>query len=106
MLFIVDANGVPSVAPFVQVSSNPANQPPRGTINLPAGDVTISAGQPVNFAGSATDADGSVTAYQWIFPGGLPATTTPAPPGDVIFHTQGTDYVPLLVTDNHGRHDP
>jgi len=29
MLFIVDANGVPSVAPFVQVSSNPANQPPR-----------------------------------------------------------------------------
>src|SRR5437879_4825278 len=100
MLFIVDANGVPSVAPFVQVSSNPGNQPPRGTINLPAGDVTISAGQPVNFAGSATDADGSVTAYRWIFPGGSPATSTSATPGNVIFNTPGTYYVSLTVTDN------
>jgi len=58
MLFIVDTNGVPSVAPFVQVSSNPGNQPPRGAIDSPAGDVTISAGQPVSFAGSGTDTDG------------------------------------------------
>src|SRR5205823_4886163 len=106
MLFIVDANGVPSVAPFVQVSSNPGNQPPHGTINLPAGDVTISAGQPVNFAGSATDADGSVTAYRWIFPGGSPATSTSATPGNVTFNTQGTYYVSLTVTDNQGTTDP
>src|SRR6266403_252965 len=106
MLFIVEANGVPSVAPFVQVSSNPGNQPPRGTINLPAGDVTISAGQPVNFAGSATDADGSVTAYQWIFPGGSPTTSTSATPGNVIFNTPGTYYVSLTVTDNQGGTDP
>jgi Domain of unknown function (DUF1929)/Glyoxal oxidase N-terminus/PKD domain/Bacterial Ig domain/Galactose oxidase, central domain len=106
MLFIVDGNGVPSVAPFVQVASNPSNQPPRGAINLPAGDVTISAGQSVSFAGSGTDADGAVAAYQWIFPGGSPATSTAATPGDVTFNTPGTYYVSLTVTDNQGTTDP
>ncbi len=106
MLFIVDANGVPSVAPFVQVSSNPTNQPPRGTINLPAGDVTISAGQSVSFAGSGTDANGSVTAYRWIFPGGSPATSISATPGSVTFGTPGTYYVSLTVTDSQGTTDP
>jgi hypothetical protein len=106
MLFIVDANGVPSVAPFVQVSSNPTNQPPRGTINLPAGDVTISAGQSVTFAGSGTDADGAVAAYRWIFPGGSPATSASATPGSVTFSTPGTYYVSLTVTDSQGTTDP
>src|SRR5262249_61861516 len=67
MLFIVDNNGVPSVAPFVQLSSNPGNQPPRGSIDLPAADVTISAGQSVNFAGSGGDAAGAVGAHRGIF---------------------------------------
>src|SRR5437763_1575523 len=106
MLFIVDANGVPSVAPFLQVSSNPTTQPPHGAINLPAGDVTISAGQSVSFAGSGTDANGSVTAYRWIFPGGSPATSTSATPGSVTFGTPGTYYVSLTVTDSQGTTDP
>src|SRR5256712_12990564 len=38
MLFIVDTNGVPSVAPFIKVASNPGNQPPRGRIDAPASD--------------------------------------------------------------------
>ncbi|HEY3101881.1 MAG TPA: Ig-like domain-containing protein [Methylomirabilota bacterium] len=106
MLFIVDANGVPSVAPFVRVAANPSNQPPRGRIDAPAGDVTISAGQSVNFAGSGTDADGAVSAYRWIFPGGSPATSTSATPGNVTFSTPGTYYVSLTVTDNQGGTDP
>jgi len=106
MLFIVDTNGVPSVAPFVQVSSNPGNQPPRGAIDSPAGDVTVSVGQPVNFAGSGTDADGSITAYRWIFPGGSPATSASATPGNVTFSTPGTYYVSLTVSDNQGVTDP
>ena len=106
MLFIVDNNGVPSVAPFVQISSNPSNQPPRGSIDLPAGDVTISAGQSVNFVGSGGDADGAVAAYRWIFPGGSPATSTSATPGSVTFNTPGTYYVSLTVTDNQGTTDP
>src|SRR5258708_37064232 len=100
MLFIVDPNGVPSVAPFVQVGSTARIQPPRGTINRPAGDVTISAGQSVSFAGSGTDADGSVSAYRWIFPGGSPTTSASATPGSVTFSTPGTYYVSLTVTDN------
>src|SRR5262249_32861568 len=106
MLFIVDDNGVPSVAPFVQLSSNPGNQPPRGSIDLPPGDVTISAGQSVNFAGSGTDADGAVGAYRWIFPGGSPTTSTSASPGSVTFNTPGTYYVSLTITDNQGTTDP
>src|SRR5262249_57911807 len=98
MLFIVDDNGVPSVAPFVQLSSNPGNQQPRGSIDLPAGDVTISAGQSVNFAGSGTDADGAVGAYRWIFPGGSPATSTSVTPGSVTFNTPGASYVSPTVT--------
>ncbi len=88
------------------MSSNPTNQPPRGTINLPAGDVTISAGQSVSFAGSGTDANGSVTAYRWIFPGGSPATSISATPGSVTFGTPGTYYVSLTVTDSQGTTDP
>jgi hypothetical protein len=106
MLFIVDTNGVPAVARFVQVSANPSNQLPRGTINSPAGDVSISAGQSVNFAGSGTDPDGSVSAYRWIFPGGSPATSASATPGNVTFSTSGTYYVSLTVTDNQGATDP
>src|SRR5438105_3835536 len=106
MLFIVDANGVPSVAPFVQVSSNPGNQPPHGTIHLPAGAAHLSARQAVSFAGSGTDANGSVTAYRWIFPGGSPATSTSATPGSVTFGTPGPYYVSLTVTDSQGTTDP
>jgi len=106
MLFLVDTNGVPSIARFVQVSSTPGNQPPRGTITDPAGDVTIRAGQSVTFAGSATDADGTVAGYRWIFPGGSPATSTSATPGAVTFNTPGTYHVSLTATDNQGVNDP
>src|SRR3989454_2193477 len=106
MLFIVDTNGVPSVAPFIKVASNPTNQLPQGQITSPSGDVTVSAGQSVTFAGSGTDADGSITGYRWIFPGGSPATSTSATPGAVTFSTPGTYYVSLTVTDNQGATDP
>jgi len=106
MLFILDDHGVPSVAPFVQLSFRPTDRPPRGAINLPAGDVTISAGQSVNFAGSGADADGAVVAYRWIFPGGTPATSTAATPGSVTFTRPGTYDVSLTITDNQGATDP
>ncbi|PYO19566.1 MAG: hypothetical protein DMD85_18160 [Candidatus Rokuibacteriota bacterium] len=52
------------------------------------------------------DADGAVSAYRWIFPGGSPATSTSATPGNVTFSTPGTYYVSLTVTDNQGGTDP
>jgi hypothetical protein len=106
MLFLVDANGVPSVARFVQLSPTPGNQPPRGSIDSPAGDVTIRAGQAVTFSGSATDADGSVSRYRWIFPGGTPATSTSPTPGAVTFNEPGVYHVSLTVTDDAGANDP
>src|ERR1044072_9498040 len=73
MLFLVDANGVPSVATFVQLALHPSNQPPVATITSPSpSTVNIQAGQSVTFAGSASDPDGSIAAYHWVFPGGSP----------------------------------
>jgi hypothetical protein len=51
MLFLVNNAGVPSVASFVQVSNYPTDQPPRGTLTAPTADMTIQAGQSVNFWG-------------------------------------------------------
>src|SRR5688572_128271 len=106
MLFLINRAGVPSVARWVQVSPSPGNQPPRGAINTPSGDVTIRAGESVSFAGSGTDTDGTVTGFAWSFPGGTPASSTSASPGGVTFATPGTFDVTLVVTDNGGASDP
>jgi chitodextrinase len=102
MLFILNSSGVPSVAKFVQLSSNPTNQPPTATITSPASNVTITAGQAVSFSGSGSDPDGTISAYSWTFPGGSPSTSTLANPGNVIYSTAGTYVASLTVTDNGG----
>jgi Domain of unknown function (DUF1929)/Glyoxal oxidase N-terminus/PKD domain/Bacterial Ig domain len=106
MLFLINRAGVPSVARWVQLTPTPANQPPHGTITAPTADVTIRAGQSVTFAGSGTDADGTVTAHAWTFPGGTPRSSTAATPGAVTFATPGTYDAMLTVTDNTGVTDP
>ncbi len=106
MLFLVNRAGVPSVAAWVQVTATPGNQPPRGTITAPAGDVTIRAGQSVTFAGSGTDANGSVTGFAWSFPGGTPRSSASATPGAVTFPAPGIYDAMLVVTDNAGTTDP
>lgn len=106
MLFILNAAGVPSVSKMIQLSSNPANQPPAGVITQPAGDVTVTAGETVTFAGGAADPDGTVLAYQWLFPGGGPGSASVAAPGAVTFSTPGTYVVSLTVVDDQGANDP
>jgi hypothetical protein len=106
MLFILNSAGVPSAAQFVKLTSAPADQPPTGTITSPATDATITAGQPVFFAGSGSDPDGTVTAYSWSFPGGSPSTSSLATPGNVFYGTPGTFAATLTVTDNAGLTDP
>ncbi len=39
MLFILNQSGVPSVAQFIQLSPTPTDLPPKGSIDLPTGDV-------------------------------------------------------------------
>jgi hypothetical protein len=103
MLFVLDANGVPSVAKFIRLAQNPSNQPPVATITNPSSStVSIQAGQSVTFAASASDPDGSVTTYHWLFPGGAPGKSTVASPGAVTFSTPGTYTASLTVLDNLG----
>ena len=100
MLFVLNTAGVPSVARFVQLSSSASNQRPTAIINNPATDVTIAPGGSVNFSGSGSDPDGTISAYAWTFPGGTPSSSSVANPGAVTYSTTGTYTASLTVTDN------
>jgi hypothetical protein len=106
MLFLLNSAGVPSIARFVQLSETPGNALPRATITNPAADVTIAPGQTVTFAGTGTDANGSIARYSWVFPGGSPAGSTVATPGAVTFANPGRYVASLTVTDDLGDTDP
>lgn len=106
MIFLVNQSGVPSVAKFLHLSSYPNDSPPKGTISSPATDLIISPGQSVNFAGSATDPDGTVTSYSWIFPDGVPPSSSVPSPGLVTFPDVGTHVVSLTARDEFGVNDP
>ena len=100
MLFLVDTNGVPSVAQFVQLSPY-TTAPPRGAITSPSGNTTVPAGGSVSFGTSTAAAK-----YSWVFPGGSPATSTAQSPGAVTFATPGTYTASLTVIDGSGNSDP
>ena len=102
MLFILDAAGVPSVARFVQLSTSISNQPPTATINSPATDVTVAPGGSVFFSGTGSDPDGTISAYSWTFPGGVPSSSSAAIPGAIVYPAAGTYTASLTVTDNGG----
>jgi galactose oxidase-like protein/Big-like domain-containing protein len=57
MLFIVDANGVPSVARMVNIQGNSL---PAVTLTQPANGATFTAPATVNLTATASDADGTV----------------------------------------------
>ena len=102
MLFALTSAGVPSVATFVHLSAGGPNQAPTATITSPASNVTINAGQSVSFAGSGSDPDGTIAAYSWSFPGGAPASSSVATPGNVTYSTAGTYTASFTVTDDGG----
>jgi hypothetical protein len=106
MLFILNSVGVPSVGTIVQVSLAANDIPPTGTITSPASDVTISAGQFVNYSGTGSDPDGTISGYSWSFPGGSPSPSNLANPGNIIYSTPGTYTTTFTVTDNVGLTDP
>ena len=106
LLFILNSSGVPSVAQFVQLSLTPTDQPPKGIIDSPSGNLTIPSGQSVSFAGTGTSQSNSIASYSWVFPGGNPVTSSLADTGAVTFSTPGTYVVSLTVTDSLGSTDP
>jgi fibronectin type 3 domain-containing protein len=100
MLFLLDSRGVPSKAVFLQLTPY-SSAPPTGTIDTPAADVTIQAGNSVTFSTNA-----SAAAYSWVFPGGTPATSTARNPGNVTFSSPGIYTASLTVIDSSGNTDP
>ena len=106
MLFVLDAAGVPSVASFVRISGSISNQSPTAIVNSPATNVTVNPGGAVQFAGTGTDPDGSISEYSWTFPGGAPASASVATPGNVVYSTPGTYTASFRVTDNGGFVSP
>jgi len=62
MLFIVDANGVPSVARMLSVSGN---SPPTVSLTQPANGATFTAPATVSLAASASDPDGTIAKIEF-----------------------------------------
>ncbi|HZR28153.1 MAG TPA: galactose oxidase-like domain-containing protein [Terriglobales bacterium] len=106
MLFLLNQAGTPSIARFVQLSSNPTDQPPKAVITNPASDITIRLGDTVTFSGTASDPDGTVVSTQWIFPGAKPNDSNVLNPGPVTFNTAGDSVVTLTAVDDLGVNDP
>jgi PKD repeat protein len=101
---VTDNAGATSVASAVVTVSG--NQPPNGVIDTPAGNVTILAGQSVDFAGTGSDPDGNLPlTYLWNFSGGAPSQPV-EDPGAVVFSTPGSYTVTFTVTDSLGLADP
>ena len=100
MLFLLDSRGVPSKAQFIHLSLHPAT-PPSATITSPASNVTIVAGNSVNFSTAST-----VFQYSWVFPGGSPPTSVVKNPGNVVFNTPGIYLASLTAIDKLGNTEP
>ena len=62
MLFVVDADGVPSVARMVTLAGNSA---PSVTVTQPAGGATFTAPATIGIAASASDPDGAVAKVEF-----------------------------------------
>jgi PKD repeat protein len=80
------------------------NQPPNTTIISPMGNVAAGIGSVIYFDGTATDADGNITAYIWNFGDGR--TSNLRTPGFILFGTIGTYTVTFNAQDNSGAWDP
>jgi PKD repeat protein len=103
---VTDALGLADPTPDTRVITVNANVAPNGVINTPAGAVTITAGQSVNFTGTGSDANSNLPlTYLWNFGGGA-ANSTLQNPGVVVFATAGTYTVSFTVTDGLGLADP
>ena len=81
-----------------------SNRPPNGTILAPAGDVTISEGESVSFAGAVSDPDGDTVSVLWDFGDG--SSSTDLNPGDHLYASAGTYTVTFTATDAGGLSDP
>jgi PKD repeat protein len=91
------ATGADAVSPL----DSGGSAPPTATMVSPTANVVIAPGGTVNFQGSGTDSDGSISAYRWTFDG-VTADSTAQNPGNVTFASAGAYHIYLLATDDKG----
>lgn len=104
---VLDDDGEAPVTPAVRTitvtaAAPPANTKPTTTIDTPVGNQNIEEGTTLNYTGTASDSDGTVTAYLWTFEGGTPGSSTEQSPGVVLYDTPGTYTTTFTCTDNSG----
>ena len=87
--------------------SSVTNLRPESAINTPTGDITINAGDAVDFSGTGSDPDNNLPmTYLWQFGTGSGlANSTNKDPGLMQFSTPGTYTVSFTVTDSLGLAD-
>jgi PKD repeat protein len=102
MLFIVNADGVPSVARIVKAGAQ-SSQPAPTPNAAPAADFSFTCTNlACDFTDASTDSDGSVAEWSWSF--GDNATSSARNPSRTYL-SPGTYSVTLAVTDNKGGTD-
>ena len=108
-LTVTDTEGLSDAIPAtVQINVEKRNEAPDGIIIKPNSDVTIKAGESVNFAGTGTDPDPedvTTLKYRWNFGDASIPDSTTSTPGLVTFNTEGVFTVMLTVTDSAGLSD-
>ncbi|HET8873201.1 MAG TPA: Ig-like domain-containing protein, partial [Gaiellaceae bacterium] len=100
MLFIIDANGVPSVSRMVSVQGD---SPPVVTLTQPTDGATFTSPAAVNMAATASDADGAVTKVEFFNGAAKLGEDTSAPYGFTWSGVgDGTYTLTARATDNLG----
>jgi PKD repeat protein len=103
---VTDALGLADPTPATRTVTVTANQAPNGVIDTPTANVTIAAGQSVNFTGTGSDPNNNLPlTFAWNFGGGA-TNSTVEDPGAVVFSSAGTFTVTFTVTDALGLADP
>jgi PKD repeat protein len=105
-LTITGTSGTRSRSVNVTLTVVIGNQAPTATIGEPATNLTINPGGSVAFSGTGSDPDGTISAYAWTFAGGVPASSSVAAPGSIVYSMPGTYTASFKVTDNGGLKSP
>ena len=93
------------VVPFADDGSPMSqNRAPNASITSPSSDTTITAGESVQFSGTASDPDGDDITVEWDYDDGVTADTLA--PSPHTYTVAGTYTVSLTATDEFGLSDP
>ncbi|MBI4687071.1 MAG: discoidin domain-containing protein [Nitrospirae bacterium] len=108
---ITEVNGNPwaSMAELTALGNlSSGNLLPNSTIDSPSKDITIKAGDSINFRGTGADPDNNLPlTYRWSFGAGSGiADSTLEDPWPVQFNIPGSYTVTFTVTDSFGVSDP